>query len=194
MATMQSAYATYQNSKIMTATPAELTLMLYEGAIKFCNIAIMGVEQRDIQKAHNNIRKVQNIICSHYQDILIYGTGLYSQKQVPYSSETGLVGKRTVINDRDRTSGGLNRGPLRKEIRKSAVGDYYMLVYFRQRINILYQTTENGCISHFKKRFGEILGKRIQTGGITCRYYNILHYFKGLRSDIYHSMNFATPS
>lgn len=62
MATMQSAYATYQNSKIMTATPAELTLMLYEGAIKFCNIAIMGVEQRDIQKAHINIRKVQNII------------------------------------------------------------------------------------------------------------------------------------
>lgn len=62
MATMQSAYATYQNSKIMTATPAELTLMLYEGAIKFCNIAIMGIEQRDIQKAHTNIRKVQNII------------------------------------------------------------------------------------------------------------------------------------
>ena len=62
MATMQSAYATYQNSKIMTATPAELTLMLYEGAIKFCNIAIMGVEQKDIQKAHTNIRKVQNII------------------------------------------------------------------------------------------------------------------------------------
>lgn len=62
MATMQNAYATYQNSKIMTATPAELTLMLYEGAIKFCNIAIMGVEQKDIQKAHNNIRKVQNII------------------------------------------------------------------------------------------------------------------------------------
>jgi len=62
MATMQNAYATYQNSKIMTATPAELTLMLYEGAIKFCNIAIMGVEQKDIQKAHINIRKVQNII------------------------------------------------------------------------------------------------------------------------------------
>lgn len=62
MATMQNAYATYQNSKIMTATPAELTLMLYEGAIKFCNIAIMGVEQKDIQKAHTNIRKVQNII------------------------------------------------------------------------------------------------------------------------------------
>ena len=40
--TMNNGYAAYQNSKIMTASPAELTLMLYEGAIKFCNIAIMG--------------------------------------------------------------------------------------------------------------------------------------------------------
>ena len=55
-------YAAYANNKITTATPAELTLMLYEGAIKFCNIAIAGVEQKDIQKAHTNIMKVQNII------------------------------------------------------------------------------------------------------------------------------------
>ena len=55
-------YAKYNNSKILTASPAELTLMLYDGAIKFCNIAIMGIEQKDIQKAHNNIVKVQDII------------------------------------------------------------------------------------------------------------------------------------
>lgn len=55
-------YAAYANNKIMTASPAELTLMLYEGAIKFCNIAIAAVEQKDIQKAHNNIIKTQNII------------------------------------------------------------------------------------------------------------------------------------
>ena len=46
----------------MTASPAELTLMLYEGAIKFCNIAEVAIDEKDIQKAHNNIRKVQNII------------------------------------------------------------------------------------------------------------------------------------
>lgn len=46
----------------MTATPAQLTLMLYEGAIKFCNIAIMAIEQGNIQKAHDNIKKVENII------------------------------------------------------------------------------------------------------------------------------------
>lgn len=55
-------YAAYQNSKIMTASPAELTLMLYDGAIKFCNIAIVGIEKNDIEKAHNNIIKVDRII------------------------------------------------------------------------------------------------------------------------------------
>lgn len=55
-------YAKYNNSKVLTASPAELTLMLYDGAIKFCNIAIMGIEQNDIQKAHTNIRKVERII------------------------------------------------------------------------------------------------------------------------------------
>ena len=55
-------YAAYQNSKIMTASPAELTLMLYDGAIKFCNIAIAGIEKNDIEKAHNNIVKVERII------------------------------------------------------------------------------------------------------------------------------------
>lgn len=59
---LNNPYAQYQNNKIMTASPAELTLMLYEGAIKFCNIAIMGIEQNDIEKAHNNIMKVQRII------------------------------------------------------------------------------------------------------------------------------------
>lgn len=55
-------YAAYNNSKIMTASPGELTLMLYEGAIKFCNIAIVAIEQNDVQKAHTNIVKVENII------------------------------------------------------------------------------------------------------------------------------------
>ena len=66
---MVNGYAAYANSKIMTASPAELTLMLYDGAIKFCNIAIVAVEKKDIEKAHNNITKVQNII-SEFQATL----------------------------------------------------------------------------------------------------------------------------
>ena len=59
---MPTGYSAYQNNKIMTASPAELTLMLYEGAIKFCTIAIMGIEQHDVPKAHTNITKVEAII------------------------------------------------------------------------------------------------------------------------------------
>jgi flagellar protein FliS len=57
-----NAASAYNDSKVMTASPAELTLMLYEGAIKFCNIAIMAIEKNDIQKSNLNIIKAENII------------------------------------------------------------------------------------------------------------------------------------
>lgn len=62
-------YAAYNNSKIQTATPAELTLLLYEGAIKFTNIAIVAMEKNDVQKAHDNIMKTEKII-EEFQETL----------------------------------------------------------------------------------------------------------------------------
>lgn len=59
---LPNAYMQYNNSKVLTASPAELTLMLYEGAIKFCNIARLAIEQKDVSKAHKNIIKVQSIV------------------------------------------------------------------------------------------------------------------------------------
>lgn len=59
---LPNAYAQYQNNRVMTASPAELTLMLYEGAIKFGNIAESALEQKNIVKAHTNITKVEKII------------------------------------------------------------------------------------------------------------------------------------
>lgn len=52
----------YQRNAIMTASPAELTLMLYDGAIKFCNIAILAIEKQEVEKAHTNLKKAQAII------------------------------------------------------------------------------------------------------------------------------------
>lgn len=57
-----NAAAAYQDSKILTASPAELTLMLYEGAIKFCNIAMMAIEKNNYEKANLNIKKAERII------------------------------------------------------------------------------------------------------------------------------------
>lgn len=58
----QKAYAQYKNNKIQSASGPELTLMLYDGAIKFLNIADYAIESKDIQKAHTNIMKVERII------------------------------------------------------------------------------------------------------------------------------------
>ena len=52
----------YQQNAIFTASKGELTLMLYNGAIKFCNLAIEAIEQKSMDKAHENIIKAENII------------------------------------------------------------------------------------------------------------------------------------
>ena len=57
-----NAATVYQDSKILTASPAELTLMLYEGAIKFCNLALMAYEKNNISKVNLNIIKAERII------------------------------------------------------------------------------------------------------------------------------------
>nr|WP_297705588.1 flagellar export chaperone FliS [uncultured Butyrivibrio sp.] len=58
----QNAYAQYKNNKVMSASAPELTLMLYDGSIKFLNIADYALEKGDLEKAHNNIIKTEKII------------------------------------------------------------------------------------------------------------------------------------
>ena len=58
----QRAINGYQKNAIMTASKAELTLMLYDGAIKFCNIALSGFENKDYEKINTNLKKAQAII------------------------------------------------------------------------------------------------------------------------------------
>jgi flagellar protein FliS len=60
--TQTNGYSAYANNKITMASPAELTLMLYEGAIKFCNIAVVAIEKQDYAKANTNIQKAEKII------------------------------------------------------------------------------------------------------------------------------------
>ena len=55
-------YQQYQQNTVNTSTPQELTLMLYNGLVRFLKLACQGVEEADIEKANNNIIKSQNII------------------------------------------------------------------------------------------------------------------------------------
>jgi flagellar protein FliS len=58
----QNAYNQYREKSIQTARPEELTLMLYNGLVKFIMRAIDAVEKGKIEVAHNNILRAQDII------------------------------------------------------------------------------------------------------------------------------------
>ncbi|GIP35614.1 flagellar export chaperone FliS [Paenibacillus sp. J2TS4] len=52
----------YLNHTVQTATPAQLLIMLYDGCIRFCKLAIHGLEQNDLQLVNTNLVKAQAII------------------------------------------------------------------------------------------------------------------------------------
>ncbi len=52
----------YKRQQIMTASPEELTLMLYNGAIRFVTESILAIEKNDIEKAHAANMRAQNIL------------------------------------------------------------------------------------------------------------------------------------
>lgn len=55
-------YQQYQQNTVKTASPQELTMMLYNGLVRFLKMACQGIEEKNIEKANNNIIKSQNII------------------------------------------------------------------------------------------------------------------------------------
>ncbi|MBU5676695.1 flagellar export chaperone FliS [Alkaliphilus sp. MSJ-5] len=59
---MKNPYSQYKQNSIMTASPQELTLMLYNGALKFIGMSKIYIEQKDIPKANESIMRAQDII------------------------------------------------------------------------------------------------------------------------------------
>lgn len=69
MAQLRNAANLYQHNTVQTASPAKIILMLYEGAIKFCNIAKDAIDEGDIVKANTNIQKAEKIIVQLRMDL-----------------------------------------------------------------------------------------------------------------------------
>lgn len=57
-----NAYQVYRQTQAQTAAPGELVVMLYRGAVRFAAAGAEGIEQRDIQAAHNNLVRAQAVI------------------------------------------------------------------------------------------------------------------------------------
>lgn len=58
----QAAANTYKTQSIITASPEELTLKLYNGCLRFINIGKEAIKQKKYDISNTNIQKAQNII------------------------------------------------------------------------------------------------------------------------------------
>lgn len=59
---MNNPYSQYKQNSVMTASPQELTLMLYNGALKFIGMAKINIQEKNIPKTNESIMRAQDII------------------------------------------------------------------------------------------------------------------------------------
>ena len=62
MNVQNNAYNAYKQNSVSTASPGELTLMLYNGCIKFIGKAKVAINEKNIQNKNHNIQRAQAII------------------------------------------------------------------------------------------------------------------------------------
>lgn len=70
----------YKTQQIMTASPEELTLMLYNGALRFVTESIKALETGDLEKSNSSNLRAQDIVtefmCTLNMDIEL-SKGMY---------------------------------------------------------------------------------------------------------------------
>ncbi len=100
---MQNAAQLYQNNQVTTATPGELTLMLYNGAIKFLKQSKLAIQENQLAKAHEYNIRVQDIvnelIITLNQDIPISKQLLTMYDYLLHRLITANIKKDTAILD-----------------------------------------------------------------------------------------------
>ena len=53
----------YKNNQVLNASPEQILIMLFDGAIRFCRQAMMAHEQQDYKQMAERISKVMAIVC-----------------------------------------------------------------------------------------------------------------------------------
>ncbi|MBA2132296.1 flagellar export chaperone FliS [Capillibacterium thermochitinicola] len=62
MFTETNPYMRYRQTQVETAGPLELIIMMYDGAIRFCNQAKMAIEEKNYFEANRLLQRVQAIV------------------------------------------------------------------------------------------------------------------------------------
>jgi len=95
-----NAYNQYKENSIFTASPEELTLMLYNGLVKFIMRGIDSIEKKNIQEAHTNIIKAQNIV-SEFMNTLDMNYEISGSLSSIYDYMLGRLIDANVSKDKD---------------------------------------------------------------------------------------------
>jgi flagellar secretion chaperone FliS len=64
----------YRQSAILTASPGQLVVMAYDGAMRFLHQAAVAMREREVELAHNKLRRAEDII-AHLRSTLDFEQG-----------------------------------------------------------------------------------------------------------------------
>ncbi|MCX7841536.1 MAG: flagellar export chaperone FliS [Clostridia bacterium] len=66
---LNKVYSQYKENTIYTSTPEELTMMLYNGLVKFIMQGQQAIDEKNIQKANESIIRAEDILL-HFESTL----------------------------------------------------------------------------------------------------------------------------
>lgn len=101
---MTNPYKQYQQNVVNTSTPQELTLMLYNGLIKFLKLSVQSIEENNVEKANNNIGRAQDILEEFMSTLNMdydISNNLYSLYDFMYKHlvEANIKKDKTMVED-----------------------------------------------------------------------------------------------
>lgn len=69
----------YRQTAVLTASPAQLVVMLYDGAHRFLHQAAVAMDERQAETTHNKLRRAEDII-EHLRQTLDHDQGELSAR------------------------------------------------------------------------------------------------------------------
>lgn len=79
MSNVTASHAAYRRGAVLAATPAELVVMLYDGARRFLRQAVAATNEGEVERAHKALRRAERII-AHLDGTLDFDYGELPQR------------------------------------------------------------------------------------------------------------------
>jgi len=74
MSNVTASHAAYRRGEVLAATPAQLVVLLYDGARRFLRQASVAMREGQVERAHNALRRAERIV-NHLDGTLDFDQG-----------------------------------------------------------------------------------------------------------------------